>query len=48
MEAVIVVAVSQTQGYMFYIIASKYSKINIGADLKNVEIALSLGNIIES
>jgi NitT/TauT family transport system substrate-binding protein len=46
-EAVKVVAVSQLQDYMFAIVASKQSKVNSVEDLKNVEIASSLGNIIE-
>ncbi len=46
-DLVKVVAVSPVQGYMFAVIASKESSVNTPADLKDVEIASSLGNIIE-
>jgi len=42
-----VLAASQVQSYMFAIIASQQSNIKTVADLKNTEIASSLGNIIE-
>ena len=46
-DLVKVVAVSPVQGYMFAIIASKGSSVNSPSDLRGVEIASSLGNIIE-
>ena len=42
-----VVAVSPVQSYMFAIVVGKQSQVHSPADLKNVEIASSLGNIIE-
>ena len=42
-----VVAVSPVKGYMFAIIASKQSTVKSVSDLKNSQIASSLGNIIE-
>lgn len=42
-----VVAVSPVQSYMFAIIAAKDNKVNTVADLRKVQIASSLGNIIE-
>jgi NitT/TauT family transport system substrate-binding protein len=42
-----IVAVSPVKSYMFAIVVSRTSQVASPADLKNVEIALSLGNIIE-
>jgi NitT/TauT family transport system substrate-binding protein len=42
-----VVGVSPVQSYMFAIIVAKDSQVNTVADLKKVQIASSLGNIIE-
>lgn len=41
------VAVTQARAPMFYIIASKQSQIGSAADLKNVEIAVSLNTILD-
>jgi NitT/TauT family transport system substrate-binding protein len=42
-----IVAVSPVESYMFAVVVSKESRVRSPADLNNVEIGVSLGNIIE-